>query len=187
MLVSAPSSPASYFHLLRRQALSPVRRPLVVFTPKSMLRLKAATSTVEDLTSGSWLPVIDDARVGNHTGIRKILLSSGKVYYDLLAAQTKNQITDTALVRVEQLYPTPVEELRKVLESYPNLTDVAWVQEEPANQGAYPHMAIQLPEALPAGLRLRRVSRKASAAPASGSSSVHEKEQAALIEAAFTG
>ncbi|WP_250290135.1 multifunctional oxoglutarate decarboxylase/oxoglutarate dehydrogenase thiamine pyrophosphate-binding subunit/dihydrolipoyllysine-residue succinyltransferase subunit, partial [Frankia sp. CiP1_Cm_nod1] len=187
MLVSAPSSPASYFHLLRRQALSPVRRPLVVFTPKSMLRLKAATSTVEELTGGSWLPVIDDATVGDRAGIRRVLLSSGKVYYDLLATRAKQEITDTALVRVEQLYPTPVEELRTVLAAYPDLTEVIWVQEEPANQGAYPHMAIHLPAALPAGLVLRRASRNASAAPASGSSSRHEKEQAKLLEDAFAG
>ncbi|WP_322749124.1 MULTISPECIES: multifunctional oxoglutarate decarboxylase/oxoglutarate dehydrogenase thiamine pyrophosphate-binding subunit/dihydrolipoyllysine-residue succinyltransferase subunit [unclassified Frankia] len=186
MVVSAPSSPASYFHLLRRQALSPVRRPMVVFTPKSMLRLKAATSTVEELTSGSWRPVIDDAGISDRAGVRKVLLSGGKVYYDLLAEQTGKKVLDTALVRIEQLYPTPVTELGDVLKSYPNLADVVWVQEEPANQGAYPHMAIHLPDALPAGLRLRRVSRKASAAPASGSSSVHEKEQKALVEAAFT-
>ncbi|MCK9899692.1 multifunctional oxoglutarate decarboxylase/oxoglutarate dehydrogenase thiamine pyrophosphate-binding subunit/dihydrolipoyllysine-residue succinyltransferase subunit [Frankia sp. Cpl3] len=186
MTVSAPSSPASYFHLLRRQALSPVRRPLIVFTPKSMLRLKAAACTVEDLTGGAWQPIIDDAAVGDPASVRRVLLSAGKVYYDLAAAREKrNDSQRFALLRVEQMYPTPGPELAALLQRYPNVTDIVWVQEEPANQGAYPHMALNLPESLPDGLRLRRVSRRASAAPASGSSKVHEREQAALVEAAF--
>ncbi|WP_261564750.1 multifunctional oxoglutarate decarboxylase/oxoglutarate dehydrogenase thiamine pyrophosphate-binding subunit/dihydrolipoyllysine-residue succinyltransferase subunit [Frankia gtarii] len=186
MTVSAPSSPASYFHLLRRQTLSPVRRPLVVFTPKSMLRLKAATSTVAELTEGSWRPVIDDDFVTDPSTVRRVLLSAGKVYYDLAAARGKHDDAERfALLRVEQLYPTPGPELAKVLERYPNLTDVVWVQEEPANQGAYPHMAVNLGESLPGGIRLRRISRRAAAAPASGSSRVHEREQQALVEAAF--
>ncbi|CAO5249843.1 2-oxoglutarate dehydrogenase E1 component / Dihydrolipoyllysine-residue succinyltransferase component of 2-oxoglutarate dehydrogenase complex [Frankia sp. AgKG'84/4] len=186
MTVSAPSSPASYFHLLRRQTLSPVRRPLVVFTPKSMLRLKAATSTVEELTGGSWQPVIDDAAVTNPANVRRVLLSAGKVYYDLAASRDKLDAEGRcALLRVEQLYPTPGPELAAVLERYPNVTDVVWVQEEPANQGAYPHMALNIAEYLPGGIRLRRVSRRAAAAPASGSSRVHEREQRALVEAAF--
>ncbi len=186
MTVSAPSSPASYFHLLRRQTLSPVRRPLVVFTPKSMLRLKAATSTVEELTGGGWQPVIDDAAVTNPANVHRVLLSAGKVYYDLAASRDKLDAEGRcALLRVEQLYPTPGPELATVLERYPNVTDIVWVQEEPANQGAYPHMALNIAEYLPGGIRLRRVSRRASAAPASGSSRVHEREQRALVEAAF--
>ncbi len=186
MTVSAPSSPASYFHLLRRQTLSPVRRPLVVFTPKSMLRLKAATSTVEELTGGGWQPVIDDAAVANPANVHRVLLSAGKVYYDLAASRDKLDAEGRcALLRVEQLYPTPGPELATVLERYPNVTDIVWVQEEPANQGAYPHMALNIAEYLPGGIRLRRVSRRASAAPASGSSRVHEREQRALVEAAF--
>ncbi|MCK9894916.1 multifunctional oxoglutarate decarboxylase/oxoglutarate dehydrogenase thiamine pyrophosphate-binding subunit/dihydrolipoyllysine-residue succinyltransferase subunit [Frankia sp. AgB32] len=186
MTVSAPSSPASYFHLLRRQTLSPVRRPLVVFTPKSMLRLKAATSAVEELTSGGWQPVIDDAAVTNPAAVRRVLLSAGKVYYDLAASRDQLDADGRcALLRVEQLYPTPGPELAAVLERYPNVTDIVWVQEEPANQGAYPHMALNIAEYLPGGIRLRRVSRRAAAAPASGSSRVHEREQKALVEAAF--
>ncbi|ONH33787.1 multifunctional oxoglutarate decarboxylase/oxoglutarate dehydrogenase thiamine pyrophosphate-binding subunit/dihydrolipoyllysine-residue succinyltransferase subunit [Pseudofrankia asymbiotica] len=186
MTVAYPSSAASYFHLLRRQTLSPVRRPLVVFTPKSMLRLKAAASTVQELTSGSWRPVIDDATVTDPAAVRRVLLSAGKVHWDLADARNKRDDKGQfALLRVEQLYPTPGAEVAEALRRYPNATDIVWVQEEPANQGAYPHMGLHLPEFLPAGLRLRRVSRKASAAPASGSSKVHEKEQRALIEAAF--
>jgi 2-oxoglutarate decarboxylase len=186
MTVSAPSSPASYFHLLRRQTLSPVRRPLIVFTPKSMLRLKAATSTVEELTGGAWQPVIDDAAVTDPSAVRRVLLSAGKVYYDLAAARDKHDDAGRfALVRVEQLYPTPGPQLAAVLERYPDLDDIVWVQEEPANQGAYPHMALNIAEFLPRGIRLRRISRRAAAAPASGSSRVHEREQQALVEAAF--
>jgi len=186
MTIAAPSSPASYFHLLRRQTLSPVRRPLVVFTPKSMLRLKAATSTVQELTTGSWQPVIDDASVADPAAVRRVLLSTGKVHWDLADARARRDDKQQfALLRVEQLYPTPGAEVAEALRRYPNATDIVWVQEEPANQGAYPHVALHVPEYLPAGVRLRRVSRKASAAPASGSSKVHEKEQRALVEAAF--
>jgi 2-oxoglutarate dehydrogenase E1 component len=186
MTIAAPSSPASYFHLLRRQTLSPVRRPLVVFTPKSMLRLKAATSAVQELTSGGWRPVIDDASVTDPSAVRRVLLSTGKVHWDLAEARAHREDRGQyALLRVEQLYPTPGAAVAEALRRYPNATDVVWVQEEPANQGAYPHVALYLPEHLPAGIRLRRVSRKASAAPASGSSKVHEKEQKALVEAAF--
>jgi multifunctional 2-oxoglutarate metabolism enzyme len=187
MSVAMPSEPANYFHLLRRQAAAPVRRPLIVFTPKSMLRLKAATSRTADLTNGAWRPVLDDAAVADRAGVHKVLLCSGKVYYDLAAGRAKR--TDTAgvaVVRVEQLYPTPTAEVAATLRGYPNVSDVVWVQEEPANQGPYPHMALALSEVMPAGIRLRRVSRRASASPASGSSVTHQKEQEALVEAAFT-
>jgi 2-oxoglutarate dehydrogenase E1 component len=190
MMVALPSTPANYFHLLRRQGLSPVRRPLIVFTPKSMLRLRAATSRTEDFTDGAWQPVLDDPRTreqGETGTVRKVLLCAGKIYYELLAAQAKRDDAERfALVRVEQLYPTPVAEVAAALGRYPNAEDVVWVQEEPANQGAYPHMALALQDAMPGGRRLRRVSRRASAAPATGSPTVHAAEQAALVEAAFT-
>jgi 2-oxoglutarate dehydrogenase E1 component len=191
MTVAVPSTPAQYFHLLRRQALTQPPRPLIVFTPKSMLRLRAAASVVESFTSGGWKPVIRDDTVERPS---RIVLCSGKVYYDLLAARGKrsggaDNADDIALVRVEQLYPTPVDEVSEVLASYGvgtgGTTDVAWVQEEPANQGAWPHVAMHLIEGLPEGVRLRRVSRSASASPAAGVATVHEAEQAALIEAAL--
>jgi 2-oxoglutarate dehydrogenase E1 component len=192
MTVAVPSTPAQYFHLLRRQALAKPPRPLIVFTPKSMLRLRAAASAVESFTSGSWQPVIRDDSVDRPS---RVVLCSGKVYYDLLAQRTKrsgsvDSADDIALVRVEQLYPTPVDEVSEVLASYGvgtggGTTDVAWVQEEPANQGAWPHMHLHLSEGLPEGVRLRRVSRSASASPAAGVATVHEAEQAALIEAAL--
>ena len=188
MTVAVPSSPAQYFHLLRRQALVSHKRPLVVVTPKSMLRLKAAASGVDEFTSGTWQPVIPDPTV---TAPRRVLLCGGKVYYDLVAARAKREdAADVAIVRVEQLYPTPVDEVSEVLASYGvgsgGTTDVVWVQEEPANQGAFSHMLQNLPDGLPEGVRLRRVSRRASASPAAGVAAVHEREQAALVEAALS-
>jgi len=187
MTVALPSTPAQYFHLLRRQALAPHKRPLVVFTPKSMLRLRAAASAVEEFTGGEWQPVIADETV---TRPRRVLLCAGKVYYDLIAARSKrDDAADVAIVRTEQLYPTPVDEVSEVLAEYGvgpgGTTDVVWVQEEPANQGASPHMLQALPDGLPEGVRLRRVSRRASASPAAGVAAVHEREQKALVEAAL--
>ncbi|GAB2911578.1 multifunctional oxoglutarate decarboxylase/oxoglutarate dehydrogenase thiamine pyrophosphate-binding subunit/dihydrolipoyllysine-residue succinyltransferase subunit [Rhodococcus aerolatus] len=191
MTVAVPSTPANYFHLLRRHAIDGVHRPLVVFTPKSMLRLKAATSQVADFTEGSkFHSVIDDPTFENDGGdaskVRKVLLCSGKLYWELAARQAKEGITDTAIVRVEQLYPVPRRRLTEALDRYPNAEEVRWVQEEPANQGAWPFYGLNLPELLPDKLqRLVRVSRRAMAAPSAGSSKVHAVEQAALIDDAF--
>jgi 2-oxoglutarate dehydrogenase E1 component len=179
--VSMPSSPASYFHLLRAQVKGTKRRPLVVFTPKSMLRLKAATAPVADFTSRPFQPVIGDAVESP----RRVLLSAGKVHYDLAAYRAKEGKDDVALLRVEQLYPLPLDALRAALARYSSATDVVWVQEEPANQGAWPFMALHLTEALAPGQALRRISRKAAASPASGSAKVHEIEQQTLVTTAF--
>ena len=186
MTVSMPSTPASYFHLLRRHALDGVQRPLVVFTPKSMLRNKAAVSSVEDFTEGKFLSVIDDPTQPDPAGVRKVVLCSGKIYYELAAQQAKLGATDTAVVRVEQFYPIPWRKLGAALEKYSNATEVRWVQEEPQNQGAWPFFGLWLPTKLPqlAG-KLKVVSRRAMAAPASGSSKVHEVEQREIIEGAF--
>ncbi|MDX6254816.1 MAG: multifunctional 2-oxoglutarate metabolism enzyme [Frankiales bacterium] len=183
LTVAVPTTPANYFHLLRLQAKRSRRKPLVVFTPKSILRSKAATSPEADFTTGGFRPVIDDTVA--REPVRRVVLCAGKVYYDLLAARRKREGAETtALVRVEQLYPLPAAEINAALSSYPHLLDVVWVQEEPANMGAWPFMAINLPEHL-GGRALRRVSRPASAAPSAGSSTVHEAEQAALVDAAL--
>ncbi|MBT8224183.1 MAG: multifunctional oxoglutarate decarboxylase/oxoglutarate dehydrogenase thiamine pyrophosphate-binding subunit/dihydrolipoyllysine-residue succinyltransferase subunit [Dactylosporangium sp.] len=186
--VAVPSTPASYFHLLRRQALTPKKKPLVVFTPKSLLRNRNAVSACADFTSGTFRPVLDDPGVGSGplapAGVRRVLLCTGKVCYDLLAARADRGITDTAILRLEQLYPLPVDELRSALAGYPSVEEVVWVQEEPANQGSWSFIALNLPERLD-GLRLRRVSRPAAAAPATGSAKVHETQQLALLDAAF--
>jgi 2-oxoglutarate dehydrogenase E1 component len=182
MTVAAPSTPANYFHLLRTQVKRAARRPLVVFTPKSMLRLKTATSAAADFTQRGFQPVIS---TGAAAGTRRVLITSGKVHYDLASYREKNGVEDVALLRVEQLYPLPADALREALAEFGDVSDVVWVQEEPANQGAWPFMALHLPEVLAPGQSLRRVSRKASASPASGSAKVHEVEQATLVKAAF--
>lgn len=189
MTVANCSTPGNYFHLLRRQALSDVHRPLVVFTPKSLLRAKAAVSPVSDFTDEAFRPVLPDPGVGGEPlddgAVRRVVLCSGKVAYDLLAQREAEGRADTAVVRVEQLYPLPAEQVVRQLERYPDADDVVWVQEEPANMGAWQFMAVNLPEHLPAGRHLRRVSRRASASPAVGSAKVHEAEQKQLIAQAF--
>src|SRR5689334_17228563 len=187
MTVAYPSTPASYFHLLRRQAYARPRRPLIVFTPKSMLRLKAAASGVAEFTHGSFRPVLPDPTPLDAAAVTRVLLASGKVVYDLEAERTKREDSRTAIVRVEQLAPLPAKEIAAALKDYPG-AEVVWVQDEPANQGAWPFMALNLPQALAGhgeGRSLQVVARPASASPATGSSRKHAAQQAALIAQAF--
>jgi multifunctional 2-oxoglutarate metabolism enzyme len=183
MTVAMPSTPASYFHLLRRQAFARPRRPLIVFTPKSMLRLKAAASSVADLTTGTFQPVLPDPSIVDSGQVDRVLLCSGKIYYDLVGARDKIGETHTAIVRVEQLAPLPHDEIVAAVSAFPD-AELLWVQEEPANQGAWPFVALNLPDFL-SGRTLRRVSRSASASTATGSSKMHAIEQQTLIEQAF--
>ena len=189
MTVALPSTPASYFHLLRRHVLDGISRPLIVFTPKSMLRNKAVVSPVEDFTDDKFRSVIDDPHFVNGADrdkVKRVLLVSGKLYYELAARRDKEEREDVAVVRVEQLYPVPHRRLRNTLEQYGNATDFAWVQEEPANQGPWPFLGLWLPEVLPDALGgLRRISRRAMSAPSSGSSKVHAVEQQEIIDEAF--
>jgi 2-oxoglutarate dehydrogenase complex dehydrogenase (E1) component-like enzyme len=184
MTVANCTTPANYFHLLRRQALGHTHRPLIVFTPKSLLRTKAATSAVEDFTSGRFAPVLDASGV-DPAGVRRVLFCSGKVYYDLVAARAEHGDTRTAIIRFEQLYPLPGDSLRAALAPYPNVNEYTWVQEEPANQGGWPFLALNLPAQLPVNLPLRLASRRAAASPAAGSGKVHDAEQKALISQVF--
>jgi 2-oxoglutarate decarboxylase len=186
MTVAQPSTPANYFHLLRRQAKRPHARPLIVFTPKSMLRLKAAVSPASAFTEGSFAPVLADPAQPDPSGVRRLVLCSGKVYYDIAAGRAKAGQNDVAVVRVEQLYPLAADELRATFATYSGTTDVVWLQDEPANMGGWPYVALHLPELLGPGQVLRRISRRASASPATGSAKVHEAEQAALVEAALS-
>ena len=185
MTVSVPSEPANYCHLLRAHAMDGVRRPLVVFTPKWMLRAKQVVSPLADFTGGRFRPVIDDPRFREVdtpvNQVRKVLLCCGKLYWEMAAAIEKRGLTDVALVRLEQLYPVPDRRLAAVLDRYPNAEDIRWVQEEPGNQGAWPFLGLVLPEKLPRLVGMKRVTRRAMAAPAVGSSKVHEVEQQALI------
>jgi len=187
MTVAYPSTPASYFHLLRRQAYDRPRRPLIVFTPKSMLRLKAAASSVQDFTTGTFQPVIPDPTAREASAVTRVLLASGKVIHDLEAERTKRGDGTTAILRVEQLAPLPASEIAAALGDYPG-ADIMWVQDEPANQGAWPFMAMNLPQAL-ADLGETRAlmvaSRAPSASPATGSSKKHALQQAELIARAF--
>jgi multifunctional 2-oxoglutarate metabolism enzyme len=183
MTVSMPSTPANYFHLLRWQALSGRHKPLIVFTPKSMLRLKAATSRVADFTQGSFLPVIEDPAPLDPAAVRKIVLCSGKIYYDLDGQRSAHGQHDTALIRVERLYPLPAAEIRAQIDRYPAEAEVAWVQEEPANMGAWPTLALHLPAVV--GRPMRAVSLPASSAPAVGSSVAAKGEHAEVVEAAL--
>jgi 2-oxoglutarate dehydrogenase complex dehydrogenase (E1) component-like enzyme len=186
MTVALPTEPANYFHLLRRQALAGLHRPLVVFTPKSPLRLKAAASPVSSFTTGGWRPVITDPEGPVPSACRRVLLCSGKLYWELAAARRNRGVDDVAIVRMEQLYPMPGAEVRAAIEQYNPNADIAWVQEEPANMGPWPFVALNLPEHLPAGRMLRRISRPASASPATGSANVHAAEQNALLDAALS-
>jgi len=181
MTVAQPSSSASYFHLLRWHMKNPARRPLIVFEPKSMLRLKAAGSGLTDFTTGTFRPIIDDASVTNAT---RLIFCSGKIYYDLIAERAKLGESSTAIVRVEQLYPFPMAEFSSIAAKHPN-ANLLWVQDEPANQGPWPHIALTTQDHLD-GRTLRRVSRRATASPATGSHHLHEEEQNALITEAFT-
>ena len=186
MTVAQPSTPASYFHLLRFHAANPKRRPMVVFTPKSMLRLRAAASSMSDFTSGTFLPVIGDPTVTNAS---RVIFCSGKIYHDLVAERAKLGETSTAIVRVERLYPLPVAQMAVEAAKHPQ-ANLLWVQDEPANQGAWPHIALSTTESLGGtGIdtrTLRRISRRASASPATGNHHLHEEEAKALMFEAFT-
>ncbi|GAA5027630.1 multifunctional oxoglutarate decarboxylase/oxoglutarate dehydrogenase thiamine pyrophosphate-binding subunit/dihydrolipoyllysine-residue succinyltransferase subunit [Terrabacter aeriphilus] len=186
MTVAYPSTAASYFHLLRRQAYARPRTPLVVFTPKSMLRSKAAASPVEAFTAGGFRPVLPDHE-GATKDVTRVLLASGKVVHELDAEREKRGDTSTAIIRVEQLYPIPEQEIVDAVAKYPG-AELVWVQDEPRNQGAWPLMAQWLHEDLcdlGETRPWRVVARKASASPATGSSKKHAVEQAELMDRAF--
>jgi len=188
--VAQPSTPANYFHLLRRQALDETHHPLVVFTPKSMLRNKRATSAPDDFTQGSFQPLVPSATDAPED-VTVLVLCSGKVYWDLVAAaETMGpaQARHVAIARVEQLYPLPWSEVAAEVSRFPGLREVRWVQDEPANQGPWPSMALRLPPHLErAGgrLPLTRVSRPESSAPSVGSHSVHVEQQRLLMAEAL--
>ncbi|AYN39467.1 multifunctional oxoglutarate decarboxylase/oxoglutarate dehydrogenase thiamine pyrophosphate-binding subunit/dihydrolipoyllysine-residue succinyltransferase subunit [Streptomyces dangxiongensis] len=192
MTVAMPTSPSNYFHLLRWQVHNPHHRPLVVFTPKSMLRLKAAASKAEEFTSGEFRPVIGDGSV-DPAAVRKVVFCAGKVYYDLEAERQKRGVTDTAIIRIERLYPLPGAELQAEIKKYPNAEKYLWAQEEPANQGAWPFIALNLIDHLdlavgadvPHGERLRRISRSHGSSPAVGSAKRHQAEQEQLVREVF--
>ncbi|HQZ81095.1 MAG TPA: thiamine pyrophosphate-dependent enzyme, partial [Steroidobacteraceae bacterium] len=185
MQVCVPSTPAQMFHMIRRQMLRSFRKPLVVMTPKSLLRHDLSVSSLEDLARGRFANVLDESDELAPAAVRRVVFCSGKVYFDLLKARRRDAIRDVALVRIEQLYPFPTDEYAAVLRRYPAARDVVWCQEEPQNQGAWYQIRHRLQEKLPAGSELLYAGRPPAAAPATGILKVHELEQAALIEAAL--
>jgi 2-oxoglutarate dehydrogenase E1 component len=186
--VCVPTTPAQVFHMLRRQGIRPLRRPLVVMTPKSLLRHKQATSTLEELADGQFQTVINETDELEAAKVRRVVLCSGRIYYDLRDARREREIDDITLVRLEQLYPFPEQELSKVLSQWPNLVDAVWCQEEPMNQGAWyssqHHMRRVIHKHNP-DIYLRYVGRDGSAAPAAGYMALHIEQQEQFINEAL--
>ena len=183
--VTQPTTPAQYFHLLRRQLHRDIRKPLIVFTPKSLLRLPAAASRAEEFAAGHFEEVLADPRRPEADGVRLLLLCTGKVAYDLDERRQKEGRSDVAIVRLEQLYPFPKEQLLDQVRAHPNLRGVRWVQEEPENMGGYGFVHVKLHSALPGGVTLSHAARAESGSPATGSHTIHEQEQEELLEEAF--
>ncbi|EKO3557227.1 2-oxoglutarate dehydrogenase E1 component [Vibrio metschnikovii] len=186
MQVVIPSTPAQVYHMLRRQVVRKMRRPLIVMSPKSLLRHPLCTSSMEELANGSFLPAIGEIDPLDAAKVKRVVFCSGKVYYDLLEQRRNNQQDDVAIVRIEQLYPFPIEEVQAAIASYTNVVDYVWCQEEPQNQGAWYSSQHNFRAAIPAGADLKYAGRPASASPAVGYMSVHLKQQRALIEDALT-
>ena len=184
MLVVYPTTPAQLFHLFRRQLMSKVRKPLIMMGPKSMLRQKLSFSKLEHFTHGKFLPVMGERHL-QAGPMRRVILCTGKVYYDLLAERQKREINDIVLLRIERLYPFPAEELKTELEPYASTREIFWVQEEPANQGAWPFLNSPIRQILSSDQKIFGVSRPESAAPAVGSLKRHKQELEALLDAAF--
>jgi 2-oxoglutarate dehydrogenase E1 component len=178
------TTPANLFHALRRQLHRTFRKPLVILSPKSLLRHKWAVSPVRDLTDGTFQAVLDDT-LADPRRVKRLRLSSGKVHYTLREAREQRKLDDLALVRIEQLYPFPAAELAAIFAAYPHARDVQWVQEEPANMGAWRHLRHRLEAVLPAGHALGFVARRSAASPATGFYATHQQQEAALLEAAL--
>ncbi|HGF6560040.1 2-oxoglutarate dehydrogenase E1 component [Providencia sp. PROV188] len=185
MQVCVPSTPAQVYHMLRRQALRDMRRPLIVMSPKSLLRHPLAVSSMDELANGSFQPVIGEIDEINPKDVKRVVMCSGKVYYDLLEQRRKKEQKDVAIVRIEQLYPFPREDIQKVFAQYAHVKDFVWCQEEPLNQGAWYCSQHNFHEAIPAGATLRYAGRAASSSPAVGYTSVHQEQQAALVNDAL--
>jgi 2-oxoglutarate dehydrogenase E1 component len=187
--VCYPSTPASYFHLLRRQARDPIEKPLVVMTPKSLLRHPACVSSLGELAEQGFHEVIDDVTV-DPARVRRVVLTSGKLYFDLAKAREERQAHDVALIRLEQLYPFPGTELGSVLQRYPASAELVWSQEEPRNMGAWRFVRERFMDgdvAVPAGRTPTYAGRPESASPATGSHTVHVLEQKSIVRQVFGG
>jgi 2-oxoglutarate dehydrogenase E1 component len=184
--VAYPTTPAQYFHLLRQQGLGTPKRPLAIMTPKSLLRHPRATSTVSELMSGEFRPVLPDREsFGSADEVTRLVLCSGKVYYDLLTAPARKELPQVAIGRVEQLYPFPAGEVEELVARYPKLEEVVWTQEEPRNMGSLLYIGPRLRAAVPREIHLRHVSRPDRASPAEGRARSHEAKQKRLVAEAL--
>lgn len=185
MTVCNLTTPAQIFHALRRQVVRPFRMPLVVMSPKSLLRHPQAVSNLDEFISGCFKEVIDDSAVADPAQVNRLLLCSGKIYYDLAAEREKLSRKDVAIIRVEELYPWPKAQIAGLFQKYTGVSEVCWVQEEPRNMGSWRAMFESITESLPSGMKLRYIGRDVAASPAVGSPKRHEKEQRAIVEQCY--
>jgi 2-oxoglutarate dehydrogenase E1 component len=183
--VCVPSTPAQMFHMLRRQAMRSLRKPLVVMTPKSLLRHRQSVSTLADLTDGGFQSLIGESEEIDAARVRRLVFCAGKVYYDLLEGRRKHGIDDVVIARIEQFYPFPIDEYAALIGEYSGASDIIWCQEEPQNQGAWYQIRHRLQEALTGAHALYYAGRAGAAAPASGIYQMHQQQQVALVEAAL--
>jgi len=183
--VCIPSTPAQMFHMLRRQHVRNFRKPLIVLTPKSLLRHKMSVSALTELSSGRFEPIIPEIEAIDVNKTRRLVFCSGKVYFDLLEAREVNGIDDIAIIRIEQLYPFPISEYAEITAQYSHAEEIVWCQEEPLNQGAWYQIKHRLQEPLGDKQQLYYAGRPGAAAPASGIFKVHLQQQQALVEAAL--
>jgi 2-oxoglutarate dehydrogenase E1 component len=185
--VCVPSTPAQMFHMLRRQMLRALRKPLIVMTPKSLLRHKLSVSTMSDLTDGGFQCVIDEVDPIEAGKVRRVVFCSGKVYFDLLERRRADKLSDVAIVRIEELYPFPIEDYHAALDRYSKAREIVWCQEEPQNQGAWYQIRHRLQAPLDGKRKLHYAGREAGAAPATGLFAIHQHQQEALVVAALQG
>ncbi|MBU1666286.1 MAG: 2-oxoglutarate dehydrogenase E1 component, partial [Gammaproteobacteria bacterium] len=178
-----PTTPAQMFHLLRRQVVRPYRKPLIVFTPKSLLRHPDASSSLGELASGAFRPLIDEVDALDPTQVTRLVFCSGRLYYDLLRARREREIHNIAIIRIEQIYPWPDLELAELLARYPNVNDIVWAQDEPLNQGAWRYAAY--PIRLATGITLCYAGRPESSSPAAGYASLHKQQLEEILIAAL--
>ncbi|MEO6291654.1 MAG: 2-oxoglutarate dehydrogenase E1 component, partial [Burkholderiaceae bacterium] len=186
MQVVQPTTASQIFHILRRQMVRNLRKPLIIMTPKSLLRAKDAASPLSEFTKGMFQTVIPENKALKADKVKRVVACSGKVYYDLVKRREENGHDDTAIIRVEQLYPFPHKAFVTELKKYPNLADVVWCQDEPQNQGAWFFVQHYIHENMVEGQKLGYAGRAASASPAVGYSHLHQEQQKALVDAAFS-
>jgi 2-oxoglutarate dehydrogenase E1 component len=187
--VCYPTTPAQYFHLLRRQVREGFERPLIVMTPKSLLRLPAASSSLDQLTSGGFQPLIVDSEINDAGTVQRLVFCSGKVFYDLSEARKKREAQQAgavAVIRIEQFYPFPLAAVKEAIAKYPNAKDLVWCQEEPKNMGGWTFVEGKFEDMVPGGDRLRYIGRAESPSPATGNYGVHVREQERLVREALT-